>query len=81
VTTIPEPGVTITLSRIYEKLTRVEAVAQRVAADVKAIKSAQHDHEERLRELEENRWPWKVLGGLVAVGSLIVGAIALILKS
>jgi hypothetical protein len=79
-TTVPEPGVTISLRSIYEKLTRVETVANRTAADVKAIKGAQHDHEERLRELEESRWPWKVIAGLVSIGGLIVAAIGLMLK-
>jgi hypothetical protein len=80
-TTVPEPGVVISLRSIYEKLTRVEATTVNTARDVKAVKAAQGDHERRLRELEENRWPWKVIAGLVALGGLVVAIFGLITKN
>jgi hypothetical protein len=83
-TTVPEPGVIITLTSIYAKLVKVEKDLARVASDIRNVRSTQHevdtDHETRLRGLEASRMPWKVIGGFVGVGALLATIVGMLIK-
>lgn len=64
-----EPGVVITLDKIYEKLVELEI---RMGDHPKQL----DDHENRIRNLEMKVWGFAGLGSIVAViVSLILGTI------
>lgn len=64
-----EPGVVITLEKIYEKLVELE---MRLGDHPKQL----DDHEHRIRSLEMRVWGFAGLGSILAVFvSLILGAL------
>lgn len=64
-----EPGVVITLEKIYEKLVELEL---RLGDHPKQL----DDHERRIRDLEMKVWGFAGLGSIVAViVSLVLGTL------
>jgi hypothetical protein len=64
-----EPGVVITLEKIYEKLVELEL---RLGDHPKQL----DDHERRIRDLEMKVWGFAGIGSIAAVVvSLVLGAI------
>ncbi len=70
-----EPMARVSISRILEKVTAMESVLAVVSADVKAIRDDVGDLDTRVRSLEGDRFPWKVIGGIVGVAALILTAV------
>lgn len=71
-TTAREPGVTITLGRIYQKLLDVERISKDTKIHVADIRGDVDSQGNRITVLERRVWPLPSLAVLVAVGSLAV---------
>lgn len=69
----------VSISRILEKVTSMESTLAVMACDLKALRESTHeeisDLDTRTRSLEADRFPWKVIGGMVAVATLILTAV------
>lgn len=73
-------GVVITLRDIYQLVVGLTA-----RVDTALARGTQHDeqlgdHESRLRALERSRWPIASVTVLIALGSLVIAAVALYAK-
>lgn len=64
------------ISRILEKVTAMEATLAVQACAVQAIVEDVKELRTSVGALEENRFPWKVIGGMAAIGALMVAVIA-----
>jgi len=67
-----EPMARVGIGRILEKVTAMEATLAVQACAIQAIVEDVKELRTGVSALEENRFPWKVIGGLVAVCALIV---------
>lgn len=69
-----EPTIRVGISRVYEKVVAIEQHLAVMTCDVKALRETTReeigDLETRTRALEEGRFPWVKIGGLVAVLAL-----------
>lgn len=71
-TTAREPGVTVTLGKIYSTLQEVVGIVTVTKVHVEDIRKDVEDHDARLDTLERGRWPLPSLGILVALAALVV---------
>jgi hypothetical protein len=69
----------VSISRILEKVTAMESMLAVMACDLKALRESTDeelkDLDQRARALEADRFPWRVIGGMVAVITLILTAV------
>jgi hypothetical protein len=81
---VTEPSIHIGMSRIYEELMAIQSAVTKMSCDLGALRQTafehREDHESRLRALEANRWPWKLIGGVVAVAALVVSILAVLMS-
>ena len=75
-----EPVARVGISRILEKVTAMEATMAVQACAVQAIVEDVKELRTSVGALEENRFPWKVIGGMVAVGALVVSIVAILVS-
>ncbi|GAU66650.1 hypothetical protein SSP35_03_02980 [Streptomyces sp. NBRC 110611] len=71
------PVVTITAAEMYGELRGLRESVHRIEGKldgIAAITGELEDHEERIRHLEANRWPWPTITALVAVAALVLSA-------
>ncbi|MDM4721441.1 hypothetical protein QTQ03_18215 [Micromonospora sp. WMMA1363] len=69
------PVVEIGLKEIYDQLAALNTNVQILASDLKDLTRQGEDHENRLRALENTRWPLPSVAALVSVAALIVAII------
>lgn len=67
----------VSISVILEKVTLMESTLAVVARDVRALRDEAVELEGRMRSLEADRFPWKVIAGLAAVATLIASIVAI----
>ncbi|MER7174188.1 hypothetical protein [Streptomyces mesophilus] len=63
------PVVTITAAEMYGELRGLRESVSRIEGKldgIAAITDQLDDHEERIRRLEANRWPWQIIAALAA---------------
>jgi len=70
-----EPTARIGISRILEKVTAMESAMAVQACAIQALVEDVKELRQGVDGLEEARFPWKVIGGLVAIGALIVSVV------
>lgn len=70
-----EPVARIGIGRILEKVTAMESTLAVQACAIQAIVEDVRELRTSVAALEENRFPWKVIGGIVAVATLILTSI------
>ena len=73
----PAPVVTITAAEMYGELRGVRESVSRIEGKLDGIATITDqldDHEERIRRLEANRWPWPMIAALAAVAAVLVTA-------
>lgn len=82
--TVPEGGVVITTTQMYQELrslsdglVRVETKLDGIAQGLTDLSTDVADHETRLRALERGRWPLPTIGILAGVAGAVTGALAL----
>lgn len=77
--TTPEAFASISINRIFEKVADIEKHLAVMACDLTALrgdtKDQLHDLDARVDALEEDRFPWKKIGALVAVAALVVSVV------
>ncbi|RII06968.1 hypothetical protein DSC45_34640 [Streptomyces sp. YIM 130001] len=69
------PVVTITVAEMYGELRGVRESVTRIEGKLDGLAGINEqldDHEERLRRLESNRWPWPTIAALAAVAAVVV---------
>lgn len=71
-TTAREPGVTVTLGRIYARLLEVADIVTVTKVHVEDIRTDVGDHGKRLDALERGRWPLPSLSILLGLAALAV---------
>lgn len=71
-TTAREPGVTVTLGRIYARLLEVADIVTVTKVHVEDIRADVGDHGKRLDSLERGRWPLPSLSILLGLAALAV---------
>ena len=64
--------------RIFEKLDKLNKEMAELLATTRYTASASHDHETRIRGLEQ--WQWKVIGIATAISAAASLAVALLTK-
>ncbi|MDG4857370.1 hypothetical protein P8605_04225 [Streptomyces sp. T-3] len=71
------PVVTITAAEMYGELRGLRESVSRIEGKLDGLAGINEqldDHEERLRRLEANRWPWTVIAALAAVAAAFAAA-------
>ncbi|MEU9119992.1 hypothetical protein AB0C96_09040 [Streptomyces sp. NPDC048506] len=71
------PVVTITAAEMYGELRRLRESVSRIEGKLDGIATINDqldDHEERIRRLEANQWPWPTIVALAAVAAVLVTA-------
>lgn len=73
-----EPMARVGIGRILEKVTAMESTLAVQACAIQAFSEDIKELSTRMGAMEENRFPWRVIGGLVAIGALIVSVVVAI---
>lgn len=75
-----EPVARIGIGRILEKVTAMESTLAVQACAIQAIVEDVKEVRASVAALEENRFPWRVIGGIVAVATLVLTAITFLMS-
>ena len=67
----PALVVEIGLKEIYDQLVSLNTKTEVMIGDLKDLVKQAEDHEQRLRQLERNRWPMHLLTALIALAAFL----------
>lgn len=70
----------IGISRILEKVTAMESTMAVQACAIQALVEDVKELHVSVEAIKGDRFPWKVIGGMAAIGSLIVAALAVMMS-
>lgn len=70
-----EPAARVSISRILEKVTSMESAMAVQACAIQALAEDMKSVRTDVASLQGDRFPWKVIGGLVGLGALIVSIV------
>lgn len=73
-----EPAARVGINRILEKVTAMEPTLAVISCDLKALHGQVSELEDRVRSIEATQFPWKIIGVLAALASVILAAVALL---
>lgn len=77
-----EPTARVGINRILEKVTSIETTLAVAVSDMKTqhatTTASLKDLDTRVDALESTRFPWKVIGGIVAVGALLLALVTFV---
>lgn len=73
-----EPMARVSINRILEKVTAMEATMAVQACAIQAIVEDVKGLASGVEELKGDRFPWRVIGGMVALCTLILGVVVAI---
>ena len=76
-----EPVARIGISRILEKVTAMEATLAVQACAIQAFAEDLKELKTSVTAMEADRFPWKIIGGIVGLATLAVAVIALLIST